>query len=972
MAADHTLLFTDVVDSTAVNSRLGDAGMAALWDAHDQRSRELLRRWRGREVDRSDGFLLLFATCADAAAFSADYHRMLATLPVPLAARAGIHVGPLTLRETPAADVALGAKPVEVIGIAKAIGARVMALALAGQTLLSANAQAALAGSGALAGWRCVSHGHWRLKGLDPMEVFELGDAQSPFTAPPDSDKGQRVAWVDGQWVVVQNMPHSLPAEREPIVDRLDESQILSQQFHGGARLITITGAGGMGKTRLALRHAWAWLGDHPGGTWFCDLSSAREQDGLLFAVGQGLDVPLGKDAVAQLGRAIAGRGRCLVVLDNFEQVRRHARDTLGRWLDAAPKARFLVTSREVLGLPGEHTLALAPLSLDDGARLFHQRASAAHAGHDPSAHALETQQLIALLDGMPLAIELAAPRVRVMSAPVLLARMGDRFRLLAVTDGRPDRQSTLRATLVWSWDMLTTAERSMLAQLSVFEGGFAWAAVQQVVALDDAVDTPWLIDVLQSLVEKSLVTRLAHGRFGLLRSVQEFAAEQLQSDGGFSGSGPLFAAATRRRHHRHHAQLDEAAAMANGCVELDNLICACRQAVRDGDADDAVACLRLAWAALKFTGPFQVSATLADQVRQMPGLVGMQAAEAERMLAVALRNLGANTAARAAAERGLAASHDGDQPTVRAGLNCLLAEVAMASGDFGTCTRLLDTALALAEGGDDPAIRCTVFNVCGVQQQYQGHLVQARVHYQAGLAIADAAGLRRWQGGFLGNLAGLDYAAGNLADAQAAYEQSLHVAEDIGDKQWQGNAHCNLGLIDLEQGRLDEAERHLLAALVQAQGLGYPRLTDTCNCNLGLLAQQRGQTRQAVERMQMAVDGALASGDSLFAVQYLGCLAPALAQAGDLLAARAALARAGGLLPANADAQTLGLLACSLGQVDHAAGDAPAAGAALQQAQAHLAAGGGGTGSELGRRCQQLDALLRAAAQAAKALNPC
>lgn len=960
MSQDFALVFTDIVDSTAINNRLGDDSMAALWDEHDKASRELLRHWQGREVDRSDGFLMLFDSCAHAVAFSADYHRMLSTLAVPLRARAGVHVGALTLRETPAADVALGAKPIEAVGIAKAVGSRVMALAQAGQTLLSASAQAALAASGATAQWQCVSHGHWRLKGLDPLQIFEVVDAQTLCAPLEDSDKAQRVALVSGHWLLVREVPNSLPAERELMIGRSAELLALDRQYRDGARLITITGAGGMGKTRLALRYAWNWLGEHPGGVWFCDLSSALSADGLDFAVSQGLGVPLGKDPVAQLARAIAGRGRCLVVLDNFEQVRRLARDTLGRWLDAAPQARFLVTSREVLGLPGERTSVLSPLGLQDGATLFHQRASAAHAEHDPMAHAMEVRQLVALLDGMPLAIELAAPRVRVMPPPVLLARMGDRFRMLASTDGRTDRQSTLRATLAWSWDLLTTAERAMLAQLSVFEGGFAWAAVPQVVSLDDAPDTPWVMDLMQSLVEKSLVTRLAHGRFGLLRSVQEFAAEQLQGDAGFPGSGPPFAAATRRRHHRHHATLTEAQATADACAEVDNLVQACRQAVAGGQHADAVACLRLAHSALRFQGPYELSATLAEGVRQMPGLTPGQTVEAERVLATALRRMGANAAARIAAQRGLDCEPADEDAAARSGLHCVLAEAALASGDFGTCESHVADAINLAQRSKDPWTQCAALNMAGALRQYQGRLETAREQYRAGLALAEAAGLRRWQGGFLGNLAGVDYGAGRLDAALAVYEKSLQVAQEIGDLQWQGYGHCNLGMIHLEAGRLAEAETHLLVSLARSQSLGYPQLTNTVNCNLGLLAQRRGLAKLAVERIQMAVESALAAGDHLFAVQYLGCLAPALALAGDLPAARDALGRAHALLPASADAQTLGLLACSLGHVEWIAERPEAARAALLLAMGHLSVSNAGQNSELGRRCQELDKLLR------------
>ena len=171
---------------------------------------------------------------------------------------------------------------------------------------------------------------------------------------------------------------------------------------------------------------------------WFCDLAQARSLDSVLQAVAVALDVPLGTDPVAQLGRAIADRERCLLILDNFEQVTRHAAATVGRWLDVAPQARFVVTSREVLGLRGEHTLALDALAPAEAAELFHERALAALSSYQRSAAGdRAVAQLVHLLDGLPLAIELAAPRVRVMAPAQLLARMGDRFRLLAVQGGQ-------------------------------------------------------------------------------------------------------------------------------------------------------------------------------------------------------------------------------------------------------------------------------------------------------------------------------------------------------------------------------------------------------------------------------------------------------------------------------------------------------------------------------------------------------
>ena len=369
MSQRLALLLTDVVDSTQLAERLGDAAAAELNAAHDRMARDLLRSWRGREIDKTDGMLMLFDSAADALGYAVAYHAALAALPVPLQARAGLHVGSVMLRHNPPEDVARGAKPVEVEGIAKPVAARVMSLALGGQTLLTAEARDALGSTGL----RLQSHGFWRIKGVaEPLELFEAGGAQAPFTPPPDSAKSYRVVRREGLWLPLREVANNLPAERDSFVGRQDVLVDLARRFEAGTRLVSVLGIGGTGKTRLALRFAHTWLGDFPGGAWFCDLSHALSLDGLLHAVAQGLDVPLGEDdPVVQLGRAIAGRGRCLVILDNFEQITRYAASTLGRWLAGSTDASFLATTREVLGLPGEQVLALPPLQIGDAVDLF-------------------------------------------------------------------------------------------------------------------------------------------------------------------------------------------------------------------------------------------------------------------------------------------------------------------------------------------------------------------------------------------------------------------------------------------------------------------------------------------------------------------------------------------------------------------------------------------------------------------------
>ena len=427
----------------------------------------------------------------------------------------------------------------------------------------------------------------------------------------------------------VREIRHSLPAERDTFVGRAEALDGLSQRIQSGARLVSVLGLGGTGKTRLATRYGRNWLGEFPGGVWFCDLAPARSLDGVVSAVAQGLDVPLGRDdPVVQLGHAIAGRGRCLVILDNFEQVARHARSTLGRWLDRAEQACFVVTTREVLGLPGEDVLALPPLPSADGVALFVQRAEAARSDFHPGT---EDQSAIAplvdLLDGLPLAIELAAARVRVMPPRLLLQRMSERFKLLVSKGGRPDRQSTLRAAFDWSWDLLPPHEKAALAQLSVFEGGFTLEAAEAVIDLSAFDDAPWTVDAVHALVDKSFVRPRGDDRFDLLVSVQVYAAEHLQTEGRYAGSGPQAMAAAQMRAIAWFAALGPIRAIEGRCADLDNLVTACRRAVALGDGDSAAGALDGAWDALSLRGPFEAGVELAESVCAMLGLSDRAAA---------------------------------------------------------------------------------------------------------------------------------------------------------------------------------------------------------------------------------------------------------------------------------------------------------------------------------------------------------
>ena len=956
MNPPRALLLTDVVDSTRLSQALGDAGMARVWVAHDRAARDLLHAWHGREIEKTDGLLALFDSAADAVAFALAYHRALAALPVPLLARAAVHVGALSLREASDADAAGGAKRIEVDGLAKPITARVMAAALGGQTLITGAARVAL---GVCTG-RVQSHGHWRLKGLaEPIELFEVGDEGAPFTPPPDDAKAWRVVRHRELWLPVRELRHSVPAERDSFVGRQEPLQALAHQLEAGARLVSVFGMGGTGKTRLVTRFAWTWLGDYPGGVWFCDLAQARTVDGIHFAVAQGLDVPLGKtDPVVQLAHAIAGRGKCLVILDNFEQVARLAQETLGRWLDRAPQAQFIVTTREVLGIAGEVTFALAPLAADDAVALFGQRAAAAMRDYAPSADdATAIVQLVKMLDGLPLAIELAAARVRVMPPRMLLARMSERFRLLWSAAGRQDRQATLRAAFDWSWELLSAPEKVALAQLSVFEGGFTLESAEAVLAFGSGTGdaAPWVVDVVQWLVDKSFVRQVAQARFDLLESVREYAAEHLRTAGRFGGSGAAAARAARTRHWRYFAGLDEAAAVANGCIEISNLIVACRRAAAANAVAPAVGALVSAWMALRLTGPFRAGADMAAVVAALDRQSPRARVEVHWVAASALGLLGDTVAARSHLDAALPLARATGHTRCEAQLLAALAAQISAQGHCAEARQHLDRALWLARELGDRALQSQLLNGLGSLAKYQSNLNEAQEHYEAALTLARAVGDRRLEGGVLGNLGGLHLDHGRLDAARQHYEAALTLAREVNDRRWAGNAHSNLGLLHHAQGRAAEARLQFETALTMAREAGYVRLECTVQCNLGIVLEAQGEHEPARLLFEQAVRGAHELDDRRAEGQFRSYLGPLEARLGRIDAARACLDIGERLLTEVADTLSLALLHCGRAEVEFIAGDAAAAREWLRRAEAVATQAHVGSDSELGQALASL-----------------
>ena len=704
---------------------------------------------------------------------------------------------------------------------------------------------------------------------------------------------------------------HSLPHDVDTFVGRATALRDLSSRFDDGARIVSNVGTGGAGKTRLAQQFGWSSLSRFPGGVWFCDLSASRTVDGIAHAVARGLDVPVsGADPLAYLSRVISERGECLVILDNFEQVARHASETLAHWAQRAPKARFLVTTREVLGVPGEHALTLGPLDTEDATTLFLQRAGAAEASFTPTADDRPAIDRIAkLLDCLPLAIELAAARVRVLSFRSLLERMDHDLSILASSRGRSQRHASLRATFDWSWELLNPSERSTLAQLSVFEGGFTLEAAESLVELSAIEGGASTIDLLQSLVEKSLVRRRGEYRFVLLDTIKAYASERLETDPQCGGLNALRSA--RARHYRYFAGLDEAQATAEQGVEIDNLVAACRRAVQDEDPQPAVGALVLAWEAFLRTGPYRQAVELAESVQSMAGLNESQRAMVDWVAGMALYTLGRGGEAKQRFERGLATARNaGDRRAESLLLRGLADELAI-EGSIEEALAHAGEALAIAEALGDRSLQCNALNRLGAALWRAGRLGAAKESYTKALHVARDTGDRRMQGALTGNLGIVHHDLGELEEARSLYEQSLLIALELGDRQGEAAERGNIAGLSLEQGQIDEARAQLEAGLTIGRFLGLLRTEYASLQGLGDVFAAKGDLEAAREHHRHAAELAHEAGDRRGEGKVLSKLSLSLARLGAHAEAEDRFAAAEALLSEAGDPASLVELYC-------------------------------------------------------------
>jgi predicted ATPase/class 3 adenylate cyclase len=719
-----TFLFTDIEGSTRLLHELGDAYAAALAE-HRLVLREAFARHGGVEVDtQGDAFFIVFSRAAAALAAASHAQRALGNGPVRV--RMGVHTGePLVTDEG-------------YVGIDVHRAARIAAVGHGGQVLVSQSTRELVGADG------LRDLGEHRLKDLTaPERIFQLGDTEFPPLKSLNAT--------------------NLPVAANPLVGRKRELGELVALLTDSTRLVTLTGAGGTGKTRLGLQTAAELVERFPGGVFFVPLAGLRQPELVAWTI----TTIVGVHELAEFRDREA-----LLLVDNFEHVL-EAAPVVSDLLASSSRTRVLATSRAPLRIDGEREYPLDPLPDDDAVTLLTERARAVRPGFTPDEAAREVCRR---LDGLPLALELAASRLRSLGSNALLERLERRLPLL--TSGRrdaPERQRTLRATIGWSYDLMNPELRRQFARLAVFAGTFSVEAAESVaeVALDD----------LDALVDVSLLKPVGEDRFLMLETIREFASERLEASGE--------AAEIQPRHAEFFAEIAERANLTVEAEGPQN-----HQLARANQNDLRAA---LAWA---------VSANCPEE--------GLR-------IAVALENFWVTTDPLEGMhwfETLLARAEDVPRQLRARAIRCYGGSTTMAGkGELGE--RLYEQSLAeLRALGDEQGVGILLHRL-GFSAATRGDTERARELAEQSLELDRKTGFRKGETQALSLLGDLERRGGSLERALQFYERSLAVAREIGFDWWEKNVLLDQAVAFLALQQPGDALHCAREALAVANRMG-------------------------------------------------------------------------------------------------------------------------------------------------------
>jgi predicted ATPase/class 3 adenylate cyclase len=821
-----TFVFTDIEGSTRLLQSLGSDYPAVL-ARHHAIMRSAIAAHGGVEAGtEGDSFFVAFPSAAGAVGATVDAQRALHAEPwpgdAPVAVRMGLHTGEGTVSGD------------SYVGIDVHRAARIAAAGHGGQTLLSETTRALAAGS-LPDGVTLTDLGEHRLKDLSGSEHLHqlvIEGLASTFPALRTLDA----------------TPNNLPLQLTSFLGREQEIGEVGELLHG-SRLLTLTGPGGTGKTRLSLQVAARAMDRHPDGVFFIPLALINDPELVAATIGHelGLTDGGGRTPVERILEHLRSK-RVLIVLDNFEQVI-EAAPILSELLAGADGLTVLVSSRSVLHLYGEQEYPVPPLRLPDprhlpelgalaeyeAVALFVERARAVTPTFAVSAeNAAAIAEICVRLDGLPLAIELAAARIRILPPAAILDRLGDRLQLLSGGGANlPARQQTLRGAIAWSHDMLDEADARLFAGFSVFVGG---AGIEEVEAVcGGGLD---VLAGLESLVDKSLLRQTAGlagtPRFAMLGTIRDYAVERAAERGETDG--------LRRRHADLFSSLVASASphllgsdkrpwLDRLELEHDNLRAALTWAIEREDSERALLLAARLWRFWQMRG-YLVEGL--DRVEQAIGVA--DAAE--------------HTGARAAAAEAAAG-------------------LAYWIGDTLAARRYYEEAIDLCRGLKDRAGEAE--NLYGLSFTYaipvgvaESDYPRAQEYAAAALAIFREIGDRAGTGRALWGLTNTEFGAEDLARGQEHCLEALEIFRELDDSFMAAWALYTLGLIHLLQGRPTEARERLDEALqifAEADDVtGYVLVLD----GYAALAEREGDRERAARLSGAVVALEASSGTGL------------------------------------------------------------------------------------------------------------
>jgi predicted ATPase/class 3 adenylate cyclase len=849
-----TFLFSDIEGSTQLWERHPEAMGAAL-SRHDALLRNSIEGAGGRVVKSTgDGIHAVFASVQAAVAAALAGQRALQLEPWgdvgALRVRMALHTG--------IADARAG----DYFGPAVNRTARLMALAHGGQVLLSA-ASAAGAAARLPPGATLLDLGQHRLKDLSqPEHVFQLSAPELPTDFPPLRS--------------LALLPTNLPAQLTRLIGReaeLAEAHALLNQ--AACRLLTLTGPGGIGKTRLALQLSAEALDQFAEGVWLIELAPVAEQGLVPGAIAATLGVrePAGRSLMEALVDYLRAK-HLLLVMDNCEHVVDACARAAVSLLRHCPQLKLLTTSREPLGVPGEYVVRVPSLALpteadsepeqleavhqSESGQLFVERATAAQPHFALTAgNSAAVAQIVRQLDGIPLAIELAAARVPVLSAEQIAARLDDRFRLL--TGGSRTalpRHQTLLAAIEWSYQLLAEQERGLLRRLSVFAGGWVLDAAEEVasdslqgreeqpVARTEPglVDRSDVLDLLSRLVAKSLVlveeTEQGEARYQLLETIRQFARDRLVE----AGEANVF----RARHLNYCVRLAETSEKLLFSPEQgywlnrlqadhDNL----RSALAYALDHQPAAALRLAaglrwfWQRRGFAREGRDWTTRAlDRSQSRPAIVAgagnnsidnWTRGRAQVALALLCTNIGDHARGRQAALEAVPIMEAaGDRRELALAL-AALGLALIGTGEVDAAREALRRGEALARTEDDPVSLALIViglaqTAIWIDRDFEAARTLMSEVAQLGRRTSDPAAVAIAAYG----LGWVAYSEGDWNTARRQLDEAMHLFEEIGDRSFANVAHSGLADVARRQGEFARAEADYREVITTWQALGH------------------------------------------------------------------------------------------------------------------------------------------------------